>query len=475
MSSRFSRRQLLKQTAVAAGAAATAGMFPVPAILAGASPNSTPGIAVIGCTNQGYISVGELGRLGERIVAFCDVDDKNLAKAKSKLAADYPETKVDAIQTFFDYRKMLDAIGRQIDAVFVCIPDHHHAVAAMMAMKAGKSVYVEKPLAHSIAECRALAAAAKKYDVTTQMGNQGHSREGIRVLCEYLWAGAIGNVLETHHWAPTGRGGTGGRPAPRPLPETLHWDEWIGPAHFRDYHADLHPGRWRSWWEFGDGSVGDWGCHNLDGAFWALDLGHPTSIEVLEQTGGSDERYPLVNVIRWNFPARGKLPPVKVHWYDGYHGLGSVIPKELGEEVLLAKQNRPPIVAELEKKYNRHFGDGGTIFVGEKGILSAGNYCEGPRIVPEEEHRKFPRPEKKLPRLKGSHQQDFLRALKEGKKSCSDFAYTARLTEMALLGCLAERAGVGKQVQWDGENMKCTNLPELNALVNREHRPGWEL
>jgi len=473
MTTRINRRTLLKRAAVTAGA--LAGSFPVPALLAQRSPNSKPGIAVIGCANQGYISVNELARLGEEIVAFCDIDDKNIAASKAKLAAEYPELKVGKIQEFYDYRQMLEKIPQQIDAVFVCIPDHHHGVAAMLSMKAGKSVYVEKPLAHSIGECRALAAAAKKYNVTTQMGNQGHSKEGIRVLCEYLWAGAIGNVLETHHWAPTGRGGKGGRLPPKPVPPNVHWDEWIGPAAFREYHADLHPGRWRSWWDFGDGSVGDWGCHNLDGAFWALDLGHPTSIEAVEQVGGSDERYPLVNTIRWDFPVRGDKPPVKCFWYDGYHGLGSTIPKELGEEVLLAKQNRPPIVLELEKKYNRKFGDGGTIFVGDKGILSCANYCESPRIVPEEEHRKFPRPERKIPRLKGSHQQDFLTALKEGRKSCSDFEYTARLSEMALLGCLAERAGKGRKVEWDGATMKCTNIPELNALVSREFRKGWEL
>ena len=250
------------------------------------------------------------------------------------------------------------------------------------------------------------------------------------------------------------------------MPEGLHWDEWIGPAEFRDYHADLHPGRWRSWWEFGDGSVGDWGCHNLDGAFWALGLGHPTSIEAVEQTGGSDERYPLVNVIRWNFPARdtahGKQGPVKVHWYDGYRGFGSTIPKDAGEEVLLAAQNRPPLVLELEKKYNRKFGDGGSIFVGDKGIMVASNYGDAPRIVPEEDNRKFLKSrqlKKIIPRLKGSHQQDFVNALKEGKKSCSDFEYTARLTEMALLGCLAERAGLGKKVEWDGQAMQCTEPP----------------
>ena len=146
----------------------------------------------------------------------------------------------------------------------------------------------------------------------TQLGNQDHSSESIRLLCEYIWAGAIGNVTETYSWARTGRGGIGGRLPTKPVPAGLHWDEWIGPAAYRDYHEKLHPKLWRSWWEFGDGSVGDWGCHNLDGPFMALKLGSPTSVEALEQFGGSDERYPLRNAIRWNFPARGDMPPVKV-------------------------------------------------------------------------------------------------------------------------------------------------------------------
>jgi predicted dehydrogenase len=437
--------------------------------------------AVIGCTNQGKISVNEIARLGERIVAFADIDDRQYAKAKETLAP-YPDVDFDKIAKFYDYRKMLDKVHKEIDAVFVCIPDHHHATASMMAMRLGKGVYCEKPLAHSIEECRIMAEAAKKHKVTTQLGNQGHSREGIRRLCEYIWAGAIGNVTEVHAWAPTGRGATGGRLPTKPVPKGVHWEEWIGPAQYREYHDELHPAIWRSWWEYGDGSLGDWGCHNLDAPFWALNLGHPTSVEALERVGGSDERFPLVNVVRWDFPARGGAPsgspPVKVFWYDGYRGAKTANPdKEFAkdEEKMLQIQNRPPIVVELEKKYNRKFGNGGTVYVGDKGIMVSGNYCDGPRIVPEDKHRAFPVPDKKLPRLKGTHQQDFLKALKEGKPASSDFEYGAKLTEMLFVGCLAERAGPGKKVEWDGAAMKCTNLPELNAMVKREYRKGWEL
>jgi hypothetical protein len=269
----------------------------------------------------------------------------------------------------------------------------------------------------------------------------------------------------------------------RPVPKGLHWDEWIGPAHFREYHADLHPALWRSWWEFGDGSLGDWGCHNLDGPFWALELGQcvgqaaslSCSVEVLEQVGGSDERFPLVNAVCWSFPARGKLPPVKLHWYDGYRAAKTGNPqKELGEK-MEQSQNRPPMAAELETKYKRQFGDGGTIYIGEKGIMFSDNWCKSARIVPEEKHRAFPMPQKKLPRVKGTHQEVFLRAFKEGKKASSDFEYGARLTEMLLLGCLAERAGVGKKVEFDPATMKCAGMPELDPLICREYRKGWEL
>ncbi|MGQ9576113.1 MAG: Gfo/Idh/MocA family oxidoreductase [Thermoguttaceae bacterium] len=470
----FDRRKLLGRAGAAAAAVAGTRLLGVPAILAEASPNGKVAAAVIGCANQGSISVNEIARLGERIVALADVDERQYAKTQKTLEP-YPEVKFDAIPRFADYRQMFDKMHRQIDVVFVCTPDHHHATASIMAMKLGKAVYCEKPLAHSIHECRLMAEVARKQNVTTQLGNQGHSGEGIRRLCEYIWAGAIGQVTEVYAWAPTGRGGLGGRPPSKPVPKGLHWDEWIGPAQYRDYHDELHPALWRSWWEFGDGSLGDWGCHNLDGPFWALNLGSPVSAEALQRIGGSDERFPLVNVIRFDFPARGTLPPVKVYWYDGYLAAKTANPqKELGDQ-MPKSQNRPPIVVELEKKYKRQFGDGGTLYIGNEGIMYSGNWCNSARIVPEEKHREFPVPDKKLPRVKGTHQADFLRAFKEGTKACADFEYGARLTEMVFVGCLAERAGLKNIVQWDAENMECTNIPELNQMVRRQYRKGWEL
>ncbi|MGA2501265.1 MAG: Gfo/Idh/MocA family oxidoreductase, partial [Tepidisphaeraceae bacterium] len=388
----------------------------------------------------------------------------------------HPDVKTASIQRFYDYRKMFDKIHKDVDAVFIAAPDHHHAVASLIAMKLGKHVYCEKPMAHSIAEVRLMMKTARECKVMTQLGNQGHSGESIRLLCEYVWGGAIGNVTETHSWARTGRGGVGGRPSAQSVPATLHWEEWIGPAAYREYHEKLHPRLGRSWWEYGDGSVGDWGCHNLDGVFMALKLGTPTSVEALEQVGGSEERFPLRNAIRWSYPARGDMPAVKPHWYDGFKGAVGAL-AQLDENNPEGEHNRPAIADELEKKYGRKLGDGGVILVGDKGILVAGNYCGSPRLVPEEKQKSFGKPPHVLERVKKglTHQTDFLRSCKDGKPASSNFDYSGPLTEMVLLGCLAERAGVGKHVEWDAEKVEVTNLPELNRMVRREYRKGWEL
>ena len=473
MTARFHRRKLLKRAAALAGAAAGSRLFAAPALLADSSPNSKLATAVIGVANQGISSIN--AAVTERLVAMVDVDETLMGSTMKWIGEHAPEMKTSSIKTFHDYRKMFDRVHKEVDAVFIAVPDHHHAVAAMIAMRLGKHIYVEKPLAHSIDDCRRMAAAARKYKVVTQLGNQGHSGESIRRLCEYIWAGAIGGVTATYSWAPTGRGGTGGRLPAKPVPAGLHWDEWIGPAAFREYHDELHPRMWRTWWEFGGGSVGDWGCHNLDGPFTALKLGAPRSVEALERFGGSGERFPLRSTIRWDFPARGDQPPVKVYWFDGYADDFDPKRKDDEPEEALKAQNRPPIVAELEKKMGRNFRNGGTIYVGEKGLMYTGNYGGSPRMLPEEAHRAFPRPKKVLARVKGTHQMDFLRACKEGYQPSSHFDYAGPLTEVALLGCLAERVGPGKKVEWDAEKMTSPSHPELEPLIRREYRKGWEV
>ena len=468
MTIRLTRRSLLKKSAAVAVSLGATQAFPLPGVLAEPASRAKLRCVVIGVANQGISSIS--AAVTEDLVAMVDVDDRHIASTMGWIKEHSPETKTEVIKTFADYRKMFDQIGKDIDAVFVATPDHHHFPATMMAMAAGKPVYVEKPMGHSIDEVRRMAQYAKDHKIVTQMGNQGHSGEGLRRLCEYIWAGAIGNVTETYSWAPTGRGGAGTRLPTKPVPAGLHWDEWIGPCQFRDYHDELHPLLWRSWWEFGDGSVGDWGCHNLDGPFMALKLGSPESGEALELSGGSEERFPTMGAIRWNFPARGNLPPVKVHWYDGYRG---PVDADTPDEEKAKLQNRPPVVAELEKKFGRDLKNGGMVFIGDKGIMVAGNYGGGPRIVPEAQHQATPRPDKTLPRVKGTHQDDFFRAIREGTPACADFDYSAKLTEMVLLGCLAERAGAGQKVEWDAAAMQCKNRPELAPLVKREYRKGW--
>jgi predicted dehydrogenase len=467
MTSRLTRRGFLKHTAALAGAAA-AQVAGGPFVLAEAAPSSKLACAVIGSNGQGMASVGAAA--GERIVALADADDKRLAATMKELA-DKRKIDTSGIKTYFDYRRLFDEMAKDIDVCFVATPDHHHAPASMRAIKLGKHVFCEKPLAHSIQECRALAEAAKQHNVRTQMGNQGHCGDGYRRLCEYIWAGAIGNVVETHTWIGMVNGGTGGRPASQPVPAGLHWDEWLGPAPVRDYHGGLHPGSWRSWWDFGNGTLGDWACHQIDGVFWALKLGHATSVEALELYGGSDERYPVGSSIRYEFPARGDLPPVKVHWYDGMKADKANPSKQVPV--------RPALVAEFEQKYNRQFdqswGGGGTLYIGDKGVMYTGNYGSGPRILPEEKHKAFPVPPESLPRIRGGHFADFLRACRDGKPSAADFSYAGPFTEMVLLGQLAMKAGIGKKVEWDGAAMTARHMPELDRLIKREHRKGWEL
>ena len=321
-----------------------------------------------------------------------------------------------------------------------------------------------------------MRAAAAKSKVATQMGNQGHCEEGYRRLCEYIWSGAIGKITETHSWTNRANGGQGPRPPATPAPTGLHWDEWIGPAPYRDFHDDLHPHEWHGWYDFGNGSIGNMGCHVLDGIYWALKVEHPTSIEVESLRGGSDERYPMGSKVRWDIPARGDMPALKVYWYEGLKqgASGSAsgnLRSAKGED-----RNFPELMYELRKKYpdeELDSGDSGTFYVGEKGVIFTGTYGDKMHIVPFEKMKEAPQPPKTLPRPKGIF-VDFLDAVRSGKKDTSvSFDYGTRLTEFCLLGNLAQAAGAGKKVEWDGPKMKVTNLPELNKLVKRENRKGW--
>ena len=449
MVKKTTRREFIKRAAAMAGAAVGVQRLGGPYVLAGPSPNTALGVAVVGVGGMGGYSVG--AAMGERIVAICDVDENNIASAMKDISEkqkDKPAPKV-----YYDYRKMLDECHKDLDVVLIATPDHNHAPAAIRAINLGKAAFSQKPLAHNVYECYALAKAAKEKKVLTQMGNQGHCGEGIRRVCEYIWAGAVGNVTETHTILGRNFGGSGGRPAGKPVPKGLHWDEWLGPAPYRDYHDGLHPFNWRSWRQFGTGTIGDMACHNIDALFWALKVSEAKrfTVECLTQKGGSEEMYPQDNVIRWEVPARGNMPPVKVYVYD-HEGL------------------KPEIVKETEKKYDRKFGEF-TLFVGEKALMGS-----DARIIPEDKHKETPPPPKTLDRAHGGPIEDLFYAMKNGGKPCSNFIDSAGpLTAFALSGHLAMFAGVGKKLEWDVEKMQCINMPEINRYVRREYRRGWEV
>lgn len=448
------RRDFVKRTAAVAATAAVTQHIRASSLRAAPAAERKLGVAVVGVGGMGGYSFG--AALGERLVAICDIDDKNIAKAMTKFA----DTKKDqpAPKVFHDYRKMLDECQKDLDAVLIATPDHNHAPAAIRAIQRGKAVFCQKPLAHNIYECRTLAEAAKKHNVLTQLGNQGHCGEGYRRLVECIWGGAIGAVKETHSTFNRNFGGTGGIPPGKPVPAGVHWDEWLGPAPYRDYHDGLHPFSWRDWRQFGTGTLGDMACHVMDGVFWALRLQEVKaySIECLSQNNGSEERFPQSNVLKFEYPARGDMPPVKVFTYDN-------------------KGQKSQVIKDVEKLAGREINDG-TVYVGDKGYMFTDTYGGGVRILPDARQKEFTLPAKTLARSHGGPIEDLFWAIKNNGTPCSNFTdYSGPFTEMILTGQLAMFAGMGNKVEWDVAAMKCTNLKDLNRFVKRQYRPGWEV
>jgi len=438
-SRKMNRREFLASTASAAAAFTIVPRH----VLAGSGqtpPSEKLNIAAIGAGGRGGGNIDAVKT--ENIVALCDVDNERAAETFQK----YPDVK-----KYRDFRVMLEREDKNIDAVIVATPDHVHAVAAMMAIKMGKHIYCEKPLTHTIYEARMLTEAARKAKVATQMGNQGHSGEGVRLICEWIRDGAIGPVRQVHAWTnrPIWPQGIDRPQETPPVPEGLDWDLWLGPAPERPYHPAYLPFNWRGWWDFGTGALGDMGCHIMDPAFWALKLGHPTSISAIT-TPVNSETAPTASIVEFEFPARGEMPPVKFTWYDG--------------------QLKPALPEDFEP--GRKMPDNGSFFVGDKGKLMCGTYGESPRLIPESKMQAYTQPPKTIPRVE-NHHQDWIRACKGGKPACSNFDYAGPLTEVVLLGNLALRAG--RKLQWDGPNMKCTNVPEANQYVKKQYRRGWTI
>jgi predicted dehydrogenase len=471
--------------------------------------------------NIACVGVGGMGRsnlinlASQNIVALCDVDwgytDKNLSRLDTDVAnlqahIDHPDAtpagaapapKVDSekvkrrladilhlkndlipkAKRYDDYRKMLDQ-QKDIDGVVVATPDHMHAPIALAAMDLKKAVYVQKPLCWSVDEARQLAKRAAETKVATQMGNQGRSMDDTRRGVEYIWSGAIGEVREIHVWTdrPVGfwpqgvprpkaatepvdtlkwdQAGVDSRLAAAmagnyPVPQTLSWNLFLGVGPEIPYHPIYHPFNWRGWTDWGCGAIGDMGAHLLDVSMWALNLGLPTSIETVS-TPFNGASYPSAEIIFYEFPARGSMPPVKLTWYDG--GLMPQRPQELGEEELIK--------------------EGGAILVGSKGKLMHNTYGAHPRLLPQSLQDSVGKPPEKLARIPDEgHELNWVDAAKGKGQTSSPFEYSAKLTEVMLLGVVALRAG--KKILYDGAKMRVTNAPEANQYLSRQYRQGW--
>jgi predicted dehydrogenase len=427
MTSNMNRRDFLRGT-LAAGLAAT---FPHPAI-GRLRVNEKLAIGVIGTSGRALGNIE--GVQGEDIVAVCDIDDRLLDQAGNR----FPKAK-----KYNDFRKLIEAGG--LDAVVVSTADHVHAPASAMALRLGKHVYCEKPLAHSVYEARTLAKLAAEARVATQMGTQIHAEDNYRRVVELVKAGAIGPVREVHVWIEKSWSG-GERPkTAEPIPPYLKWDLWLGPAPERPYHSTYQPMNWRKWWDFGNGSLGDMACHFMDLPFWALDLRHPTTVQA-EGPPVHPETTPEWLKVAYEFPARGDQPPVTLTWYDG--------------------GKRPPLLAEKKLPEWRN----GVLFVGEKGQLLA-DYGRK-RLFPEDAFRDFQPPAPTIPRSIGHH-AEWIVACKEGKPTTCNFDYSGALSEAVLLGNVAYRTG--QKLEWDPAQLKATNCPAADAYLRRDYRAGWTL
>ncbi len=456
----------------AAGAAA--GFTLVPRHVLGGprfvAPSDMVNIAIIGCGGQGRTNMRILFRQDDvQIIALADpIEYHDLndfyyrGKAgrlpmKEEIQIHYSYKNSDfKVADYEDFRVMLEK-EKAIDAILCATPDHLHACVCVTAMRLGKHVYCEKPLTHNVWEARKVAAVARETGVATQLGNQGHSGDGIRQTCEWIWGDAIGDVREVHAWTSATRWNnkhTGGIPPAEPVPRGVNWDLWLGPRETRPYSSIYSPVSWRDFWDFGTAPIGDFFCHNFDPAFWALDLREPISIEAHGAGGVDSYMAPVGGLYVYRFAPRGKMPAVQFTWYDG--GLMPARPEGLEEGDQLGA------------------GGNGILFVGDKGLLTCPGWAGPPRLLPGSRHAAYTRPAETLPRSKGHH-RDWLDACKGGKPASANFEYGAALSEIGLLGLVAMRLGRGKQIHWDAKAMKATNAPEADQYVKEGYRPGWEI
>ncbi len=440
MSNNTTRRGFMFQSATAATALWVTGKA-TPVVAKNA--NEQLNIACIGVGGKGRTDAKEIAKHG-KVVAICDIDDKRLNVA----ASIYKEAK-----KFNDYRELFNKMEGKVDAVTVTTPDHMHAPISLMAMKKGIHVYCQKPLVHSVDECRTMREMAKKYNVVTQMGNQGTSQDGFREAVEIIRDGAIGDIKEVHVW--TNRPGKWWkqgikRPTATPaVPKHVHWDLFCGVVPDRPYSPLYHPFHWRAWMDFGCGAIGDMACHTMNMAVMALDLYNPTTIEVESSGIVDNETFPLWGIYHFSFPKRGNFSATKLTWYEG---------NKLPDSKLF--MGHKPVGS-------------GLLFVGEKGTIYSPN-DSGSKILllPKKKFADYKKPEPSLPRIHSEHYKEFADACKGSKvKPMSNFEYASRLTETALLGLVALQAG--KKIEWDSKNMRVKNGNQDSIFLKREYRNGW--
>lgn len=426
------RRDFLKSSSAAA-AVVSAGVWSEVAAADSNSPNAKLKIACIGTANRAAADID--GVKGEDIVALCDIDKNYLDRAAERFK--------DAT-TYVDYRELIESEAGKIDAVVVGTADHSHAPASIRAIRKGLHVYCEKPLTHTVQEARLVAEEAKKYGVATQLGTQIHAGDNYRRVVEVVQSGVLGDVIEAHVWVGKGWGGGDLPTNTQEPPSHLNWDLWLGPAAERPYAPGrYHPANWRRWWAFGQGTLGDMACHYMDLPFWALKLRHPTTCEA-EGPEVHPETCPLGLVVRYNFPERDGLAPVKLTWYDG-----NLIPKKVAGE-------RVP--------------GSGVMFVGTEGHMFAdyGSY----RLFPADKFKGFKPPQPTIPNSIGHH-AEWIKACKDGSPTTCNFDYSGALTESVLLGNVAYRTG--EKLEWDAKTLTAKNCPSAKLYINKEYRKGWEV
>jgi predicted dehydrogenase len=455
----INRRHFLQQTSLGAGGL----LLGFPAIVRGQNLNSRINVACIGVGGKGDSDVNDAAKCGGTIVALCDVDARMIAKKAEK----FPDAR-----KFADFRKMLAEMDKEIDAVTVSTPDHLHGMAAMAAMQMGKHVYCQKPLTQTVFEARELVRVAKEKKIATQMGNQGSAGDGLRRAMEVIQSGLIGNPKELHVWSnrPIWPQGIDRPTATSQVPSEVDWNLWLGPAKERPYVDGVyHPFNWRGWMDFGTGALGDMACHTVNMPFRALKLGYPTVVECEMASRFHQETYPKSSRIRFEFPEREGLPPLKFWWYDG-----------APDSEFKPLRPYPNIVRDIVSMRGK-LPESGCLIIGEKGqVFSPDDYgsmffvqLEGEKTFTNgTKHEGAIAVPQTIPRSPG-HNQEWFNMMKDGTPAYSNFEIAGYLTEIILLGCIALKVGEGVKMDWDGPNMRSPNCPEAAQFVKRDARTGW--